>query len=138
MIFLSERNVRDWLRRNLPNRVWWVEHGRGGSFGLPDAIVADSCGAAFVELKLAHKAKDKGWTFGAAPTQILTLQKMRAAGLRAMLAAGISGTGMIGILWKLDKIERFGQDEMICRAKYVVKSWDYLFEEQGGWPNGVG
>lgn len=50
--FANEGKVRDLLRKALKRRVYWIENRRGGTHGMPDAVVGTSRGALFIELKV--------------------------------------------------------------------------------------
>lgn len=39
-IIRHEGHVRDWVRKRGGEGVFWIEHGRGGTLGLQDSMVA--------------------------------------------------------------------------------------------------
>jgi hypothetical protein len=56
----NERKVRLWLRDRLGDRVLWIEHGAGGTVGLPDALVLLGGGRLMpVELKCDEMVGDQ-------------------------------------------------------------------------------
>lgn len=93
--FTVEADVRKWLKKNAP-RVWWIESARGGTFGMPDALVAIAPQRwALIELKLVRLgAEGPGAVLSteAHPGQRNVVRDLRAWGAEAWFCGGIAGT----------------------------------------------
>lgn len=69
---MIESDLREWLKKNWlgpKGSLEWVEHGLGGTAGLPDCNLL--CGESYpVELKMAHRMASGGYRVEIRPVQI--------------------------------------------------------------------
>jgi hypothetical protein len=99
MKFNRENDVRNYVRATFgQNSVFWVEAGRGGTFGMPDTTIVEHGKVALLELK-------KGWTldrgklrFKLRPGQPRTLRRLAAQGANVAVLVGVQGTQHLAAL----------------------------------------
>lgn len=108
MIFQSEEDVREWLRRASGGEVWWFENKRGGTFGFPDAMAVHERRAVFLELKIIEDG-----CLTAHPSQLNVMQEIRSAGVHAAFLGGLKGGSSLrllgpGALWRMSETAGFG------------------------------
>lgn len=92
MSFSSESEVREWLRRSCRNagaKVWWIENGKGGTFGFPDSVVEWRGSALFIELKVVEAG-----CIEAHPSQMNVVREMQEKGLNAAFLCGVKRVGV--------------------------------------------
>ena len=121
LMIRKEGDVRNWLRKEVGERVFWIEPGAGSTVGFPDALVTKDGGLIPVELK-AGRIRNGIWIDGKKrglrPSQKIVMRKMWALGIRPLLIVGRLGTSDVGrvdtlaaisgevpLVW--EKIEKF-------------------------------
>lgn len=103
-MFRSEDDVRRWLKKKAPH-VWWIENKRGGTFGMPDAVVPLPGGRiAWLELKLIRLNARGERTIVAEAAQLNIVREMRSLGLNAWFMGGVEGE---------NRLEFFGNEILI-------------------------
>lgn len=134
----SEQDVRRWVKARYKGRVWWIEPRSGGTFGLPDCLIAFTAGelkrlginsAALgsvltpVELKcsdiktlLSDKGIELRCEAALRPAQKQVLKSLLAAGIRPVVLVGRRGTVAVG---NLDAAEAAGENRL-CVWRPVV------------------
>lgn len=92
MLFNDETDIRSWVRHMSDRRARWVEHGRGGTAGLPDCWVPHLCSAqVHLELKLA-RANDGVLRYTVRADQRREIKLMIEDRVPVGLLLGIKGT----------------------------------------------
>jgi len=71
----TERDLRSRVRGWWGKAVFWVEAGRGGTVGMPDAVVVRPAGTMFVELKAGH-VNDGRWRVDLRPSQMQVCRRL--------------------------------------------------------------
>lgn len=96
MLFDDEKDLRKWLRAELPeNQIKWIEPARGSSIGFPDVVISKGTMSWPVELK-HWKFSTKGLMCKMRPAQIRYHIMAHRNGQRtAILFACCSGLFMI-------------------------------------------
>jgi len=122
MIFSCEGDVRRWLRAKAQGGVWWIENGRGGTFGFPDAVVSHSGRAVFLELKIMDRGKIE-----AHPSQLNAVDGLRRDGLPAAFLCGVKGAESDGQSLRLlgsGALRRASEHVKVGRQTYECTAGD--------------
>ena len=96
-VFRVEGDVRAWLKGAGGDRVFWVEPGRGGTYGLPDCLLAAGGGVTvWLEVKLGWwELGEEGEIVGVGaklrPVQRITLRRACMMGLPVGMLVGVEG-----------------------------------------------
>lgn len=88
----TERDVRFMLRSWVRERLFWVEPGAGGTFGMTDAIVVLNDGEVlFLELKVGTCSAKGVLRYRMRPAQVYHLKKLWGLGAKAGVLVGVKG-----------------------------------------------
>lgn len=98
--FKKERDVRQWIKKTIGDRVFWIEHGVGGTVGMTDVVAITRMGEAiFLELKLGEYKNNKRYiSYKLRPLQKVLLKKLSALGAATAVIVGVKNTSKIAIL----------------------------------------
>lgn len=100
--FMSEADMRGWMRLTFGNRVFWLEPSTGSTFGFPDAMIVlpsepkFASHTVFVEAKLATEARGV-LRFKVRTPQVICLSRLVDLGVPVIGLVAVRGTG--GLYW---------------------------------------
>ena len=96
--FMTEADMRGWMRLTFGSRVFWLEPSAGSTFGFPDAMIvlpSEAKRASYtvlVEAKLATEAKGV-LRFRVRTPQVICLSRLVDLGVPVIGLVGVRGTG---------------------------------------------
>jgi hypothetical protein len=85
----NESELRSWLKHAMDSdRLFWIEHGAGGTLGLPDVLIASHSQLVPVELKVGKVSGEGIWQPELRAAQINTMRRMSEWGVWSYVLVG--------------------------------------------------
>ena len=118
----SEKELRRWLKKEMGNKLFWIEHAHGGTVGLPDAFIVNKGSVTFLELKVGE-VRDMGdelwvWDPGSMrPAQLAVMRRMMNNEVESNVLVGSTLGNGVFIADSLSVLKGVKYDENIIMRK---------------------
>jgi hypothetical protein len=88
---MTESDLRRWVRKELGDHTYWVEHARGGTVGMADCLIAIDKRLVPLELKvglLREKESEMWWKMSMRPAQTQIADRLHGQGIGTFVLVG--------------------------------------------------
>lgn len=122
----SENDARKLVRMRA-DAVWWVEHGLGGTVGMPDCFAVFGGSQGWMELKTARRTGDGEFVADFEQEQVPVARTLARSGVNVVFLSGVLGTVDTWLLTPWNGTERVGDGNGRHRRRLAeFVEWDLV------------